>query len=149
MRLWMTPAYLAGVTLLSGLLLWALLQHADTAAPLWLLVLAGVLAAGPVSEAVVAVVNRLISESVPPMRLPRLALLQGIPPEHLSLVVMPVMLTTAAALPPLLAQLEQHALSNPETHARYALLSDYMMRMPKVSLKMQRCCWPLSKVCRR
>jgi len=126
MRLWMTPAYLAGVTLLSGLLLWTLLRHADVAAPLWLLVLAGVLAAGPISEAVVAVVNRLISESVPPMRLPRLAFLQGIPPEHTSLVVMPVMLTTPAAVLALLAPLEQHALANPETHARYALLSDYV-----------------------
>ena len=125
MRQWMTPTYLAGVTLLSGMLLWTLLQHADAAAPLWLLVLAGVLAAGPVTEAVVAVVNRLISESVPPTRLPRLAFLHGIPPEHASLVVMPVMLTTVAALPDLLAQLEQHALANPETHARFALLSDY------------------------
>ena len=125
MRLWMTPTYLAGVTLLSGLLLWALLQHADAAAPLWLLVLAGVLAAGPVSEAVVAVVNRLISESVPPMRLPRLAFLHGIPPEHSSLVVMPVMLTSTATLRALLAQLEQHAIANSETHTRYALLSDY------------------------
>ena len=36
----------------------------------------------PASEAVVAIVNRLISESARPVRLPRLALAGGIPPEH-------------------------------------------------------------------
>ena len=124
-RHWVTPLYLMSVTLLTALCLWAILQRADSTAPLWLLVLAGVLAAGPVSEAVVAVINRLMSESVPPMRLARLAFAGGIGTDHRTLVVMPVMLSTPAALLPLLAQLEQHALANPERHAQFALLSDY------------------------
>ena len=49
----------------------------------------------PASEAVVAVINRLISESARPQHLPRLALAQGIPPEHRVMVVMPAMLTGA------------------------------------------------------
>ena len=125
-RQWVTPLYLCGVALLTSLWLWAILQQADSAAPLWLLALAGVLAAGPVSEAVVAVVNRLISESVPPMRLARMAFAGGISADHRSLVVMPVMLSTPAALQSLLAQLEQHALANPEPYAQFALLSDYV-----------------------
>ncbi len=46
----------------------------------------------PASEAVIAIVNRLISESVPPRRLPRLAFSDGIPAEHRVLVVIPSML---------------------------------------------------------
>ncbi len=125
-RRWVTPLYLSGVALLTGLGLWLLLRHADAAAPLWLLALAGVLAAGPASEAVVAVVNRLISESVPPMQLARLGFAAGISAEHRCLVVMPVIFSSPAAVFPLLAQLEQHALSNPERHAQFALLGDYV-----------------------
>ena len=50
----------------------------------------------PASEAVVAVINRLISESARPEALPRLALADGIPAEHRVLVAVPAMLTSEA-----------------------------------------------------
>ena len=80
---------------------------------------------GPVGEAVVAVVNRLISESLRPTRLPRLALAEGLPPEERVLVIMPCMLTSPAGIEALCAQLEQHAVANPVAGAQFALLSDW------------------------
>ena len=96
-----------------------------TASPQWLALLA-LLAVWPASEAVIAVVSRLISESVPPRRLPRLALVEGIPVQHRVLVVVPAMLTSAEAVHALALQLERHHLANVERHAQFALLSDYV-----------------------
>ncbi|MDQ7990201.1 MAG: glucoamylase family protein [Candidatus Dactylopiibacterium sp.] len=93
--------------------------------PTWLVVLAALLLMMPVSEGVVAVINRLISESVRPRVLPRLALPQGIPAGDGVLVVMPCMLGSAASIAALCDQLEQHFLANPERNAQFALLSDW------------------------
>lgn len=79
----------------------------------------------PTSEALQAVLTRLISEALPPHKLPRLALPAGIPPEHRVLVVLPVLLSHEAGLPALLAQLQRHYLSNREPQAQFALLSDF------------------------
>jgi cyclic beta-1,2-glucan synthetase len=121
-----TPAYL--LTLLAGtaMLVTLLLQWgaaADLSA--WAMALSALLLALPASEAVLAVLHRLISESVPPRRLPRLALEEGIPAGERVLVVMPVMLTSVPGVHELAAQLEQHHLSNPEHHTQFALLSDF------------------------
>jgi cyclic beta-1,2-glucan synthetase len=123
------PLYLACLAGLTALALWALLRTAEPGAAMppfggWL-TLAALLALWPLSEAVVALVNRLISESVPPTRLARLRYAQGLPRSEQCLVVMPVLLDSAAGVAALLAQLEQHALANAETHAQFALLSDY------------------------
>jgi cyclic beta-1,2-glucan synthetase len=79
----------------------------------------------PASEAVVAIVNRLISESVEPQRLPRLALLGGIPAEHRVLVVIPTMLTESSSTHSVVHRLHLHHLANPEAHSQFALLSDW------------------------
>ena len=80
----------------------------------------------PVSEAVIAIVNRLISESVPPRRLPRLAFTDGIPAEHRVLVVIPSMFGSVHEIHALARKLEHHFLANAERHAQFALLSDYL-----------------------
>ncbi|MEO7937603.1 MAG: carbohydrate-binding protein, partial [Burkholderiaceae bacterium] len=121
------PLYLGILTTGSLGLTLALLLHVtgpDTATA-WLVATA-VLALWPASETVVASVNRLISEWVPPRRLPRLAFADGIPSEHRVLVVMPAMLVDAAGVRRLVAQLERHSLANREPHAQFALLSDYL-----------------------
>ena len=79
----------------------------------------------PASEALVAVINRLSSESVRPQALPRLALVNGIPPEHRVMVVIPAMLTGAASTRELAHRLQLHHLANPERQAQYALLTDW------------------------
>ncbi|PXW94426.1 cyclic beta-1,2-glucan synthetase [Sphaerotilus hippei] len=79
----------------------------------------------PASEAVVAVMNRLIGESVRPDRLPRLALASGIPAAHRVLVVIPGLLSDPASTAQLVHRLEMHHLANPESQAQWALLTDW------------------------
>jgi cyclic beta-1,2-glucan synthetase len=84
----------------------------------WLLLLL------PASECVVALVHRLVGESVPVQRLPRLALDDGLQPAQRTLVVVPCMLSQGG-IAALAHRLEQHALANPENHTQFALLSDW------------------------
>ncbi|WP_284616643.1 GH36-type glycosyl hydrolase domain-containing protein [Aquabacterium humicola] len=121
-----TAVYLPGLALLAiATTIGLLVQLAPAGTPALLLVLTGLLLLGPVGEAVVALTNRLISESVRPRPLPRLAFAGGIPPEERVLVVMPAMLTSEAAARALAAQLEQHFLANQEREAQFALLTDW------------------------
>jgi cyclic beta-1,2-glucan synthetase len=84
------------------------------------------LALFPASEAVVAVINRLISESARPYHLPRLALTQGIPPAHRVMVVIPGMLNGLDSVDELVHRLHLHYLANPEPQAQFALLTDWV-----------------------
>lgn len=127
LRAVITTGYLGGLAALTvAAVLWLLRHEAAPDTSPWLLGLAGLLLLGPVSEAVVALVNRCISESVRPRRLPRLAFDQGLPPEQQTLVVMPVMLDRAAHIAELAGRLERHHLANTETHTQFALLTDYL-----------------------
>jgi cyclic beta-1,2-glucan synthetase len=91
--------------------------------PAW--ALAFVLAAFPASEAVLAVMHRLIGESVRPQPLPRLALTEGIPAAHRVLVAIPAMLSDDAAVRALAHRLLLHHLANVEPEAQFALLTDW------------------------
>ncbi len=115
------PAYLAA--LLAGtLMLLAWVLNGSFGPWTWL---AALLMLVPASEAVVALINRLISESARPQHLPRLALAEGLPAEHRVMVVIPGMLTDAASTHALSHRLHLHHLANPERHAQFALLTDW------------------------
>jgi cyclic beta-1,2-glucan synthetase len=127
MRRMALPIYLGA--LLTGtlcLVAWVMFYARDGATPLsaWML-LPAALALFPASEAVVAVINRLISESVHPQPLPRLALANGVPPEHRVIVVIPAMLTDPASTERLARRLLLHHLANVEDHTQFALLTDF------------------------
>lgn len=114
------PLYLAAVALGTVALVEALLPAAARPSwPVWLLL------AWPASEAVIALLHRLIGESTRPRHLPRLALAGGIPAEHRVMVVVPAMLSDHAAIDGLVHRLLLHHLANPEPHAQFALLSDW------------------------
>ncbi|MEO7055185.1 MAG: carbohydrate-binding protein, partial [Caldimonas sp.] len=125
------PVYLGSIAAATALVVAWLLRHhapglpATLAMAPWLTALAALLMAFPASEAVVAVVNRLISESARPARLPRLALAAGIPPEHRTMLVVPAMLTRLESGGLLAHHLLLHYLANPEKNTQYALLSDW------------------------
>ena len=124
------PAYLSAIFLSTvGLVVWILLRHSDGLiggnAPLWLTLFGALLMVFPVSEAVVAVINRLISESSRPQHLPRLAFASGIPDEHRVMVVIPGMLTGPRSAQELVHRLQLHYLANPERQAQFALLTDW------------------------
>ncbi len=124
------PTYLGILAVATASLVgWMLVRHSaalpSADAPLWLALLTGALMLFPASEAVVAVINRLIGESAVPTRLPRLALTGGIPAEHRVMVVIPGMLTSARAVRELAQRLELHHIANPEPQAQFALLTDW------------------------
>ena len=125
------PGYL--ITLLLGtfaLVAWIQLNHnagqGGAAATMWLTFIGIVVMAFPASEAVLAVINRLISESVRPRHLPRLALVNGIPPEHKVIVVIPAMLSSTTVIKELAHRLQLHYLANPEQYAQFAMLTDWV-----------------------
>jgi cyclic beta-1,2-glucan synthetase len=121
------PAYALTLGLGSvGSVAWWLSQPGALAEglPLGWVALGGLLMLWPVSETVVAVIHRLVSESLRPTHRPRWALSDGIPPEHCVLVAVPAMLTDAAGIAGLARRLRLHHLANPERHAQFALLSD-------------------------
>lgn len=128
-RRWSLPLYLGSVLLGVIGVVWVTLGQppAAGARPLswWMVLAAALLMFFPASEAVVAVINRLISESVRPRHLPRLALNEGIPAEHRVMVVIPCLLTGEAETRDLVHRLRLHYLANPERHAQFALLSDW------------------------
>lgn len=130
-RLWALPLYLGAIGISSGLLLaWLLLHHGTGIA---LAAGSGWWGAGlmflvmlPASEAMVALVNRLASESLEPQRLARLAFKQGIPAEHRVAVVIPCMLVDGAGIEALARRLHLHYLANPEPEAQFVLLTDFL-----------------------
>ncbi|MEO6031729.1 MAG: carbohydrate-binding protein, partial [Burkholderiaceae bacterium] len=125
------PAYLGSLAAgTAALVAWMLVRHGAvppdaSALPLWLTAMSAALMLFPASEAVVAMINRLIAEWARPHRLARLALAQGIPSEHRVLVVIPGMLTSPAMVSSLTHRLQLHYLANPERHAQFALLTDW------------------------
>ena len=119
------PLYLAAVLAGTVALVAAMLPGSIWAAsewPRWPLL---VLLAWPASEAVIALLHRVLSESTRPRPLPRLALPRGIPEEHRVLVVIPALLSSAAAIDELVHTLRRHQLANPEPQAQFALLTDW------------------------
>ena len=91
----------------------------------WVQWVALALMAWPASEAVAAVIHRVIAESTRIRPMPRLDFASGIPPEHRVLVVMPCMLTSNATTRQLTERLRLHHLASLESNAQFALLSDW------------------------
>ncbi len=79
----------------------------------------------PAIDAAIALVNRAVSRSFGATTLPALALRSGIPPNLRTLVVVPALLTTRAALDLQIDRLEVHHLASPDGEIYFALLSDW------------------------
>ena len=123
-RSWRLPLYAAVWAAGTAAVLYAALHPL---APLdWRAVLATVLMAWPVSEAVAALIHRLVAESARIQQLPRLDFTTGIPAGHRVLVVIPCMLSSKASNGELAHRLGLHWLASRETHAQFALLSDWL-----------------------
>jgi len=119
-------AYLGGIAALTALQLCGLLFVAGSAgAAPWSLVLLALLGVVPASEIAVSLVHRLVAALLPPRRLPKLELAQGVPPELRTVVAVPTLLMNPADLEEQLERLEVHYLANPEGHLHFALLTDW------------------------
>ncbi len=118
--------YLGRIGLIVALLLTGMLASLMHVEPpghwmIWL-GLAGLL---PALDAAVALVNHSVMRDVGAKILPGLALLDGIPPGLRTMVAVPVLLTTEAALGEQIEQLEIHHLASPNGALYFALLSDW------------------------
>ena len=81
---------------------------------------------GIATEVGAAIVNTIVTRSVPPTPLPGLDLAEGIPPQLRTLVAVPVLLHDTAELLAQIERLEVHHLSSTDGALHYALLSDAM-----------------------
>jgi cyclic beta-1,2-glucan synthetase len=126
-----TGAYLGSIGLLSGLGVFGAYAYArassaggagSTAA---IATVAALLALVPVSELAVLLVQRVVSSLVPPRRLPRLDLSEGVPESARTMVAVPVLLGSVEEVERLLAHLEVQALGNLDAHIHFAILSDF------------------------
>ncbi len=130
-RRWLGPAngvgtYLAAIALIGALALSLPLFMLDR----WgigrtsLLVLA-ILGLIPALDAAIALVNRGVMRVFGASILPGLALRDGVPAHLRTMVVVPALLTTAAALEEQIDRLEVHYLASPEGELYFALLTDW------------------------
>ncbi|MDR3527805.1 MAG: glucoamylase family protein [Rhizomicrobium sp.] len=113
----------AAMTLL--LLAAALIAVSHANAALWQLILLAIAGVVPASEVAVALSNRLATELVGATRLPALALRDGVPDDLRTIVVVPTLLTSVAAIREQIERLEVHYLANADDNLTFALLSDW------------------------
>src|SRR5688572_11203988 len=118
--------YIAAVTVLTALILaWPLSTLAETGIDgVWLAVLM-ILGLIPAMDAAVAVVNRGITRGLGATILPGLELRDGVPVRCRTIVAVPVLLTTPAAIEEHIQQLEVHHLGGTDGEIYFALLSDW------------------------
>ncbi|MDP2034014.1 MAG: glucoamylase family protein [Polaromonas sp.] len=123
-RAWRLPLYAAAWAAGTALALYAAVHHPSGLA--WTGWVALLLMAFPASEAVAALIHRLVAESTRIQPLARLDFTAGIPAEHHVLVVMPCMLGSPSSNSELAHRLSLHWLASRETHAQFALLTDWV-----------------------
>ena len=88
------------------------------------LVILGLIGVGVAADLAIAIVNTIVTRTVPPRPLLGLDLAKGIPPELRTLVAVPVLLHDAEDIAVQLERLEVHHLSSTGGSVHYALLSD-------------------------
>lgn len=80
----------------------------------------------PASDLATTLVQWLAATLVPPQRLPRLDLREGVPEEGRTAVIIPTLLTSVGQVHVLLEHLEVQALSNDDARIHFAILSDFI-----------------------
>ena len=117
--------YLGGVAVLTGMPIAGLVMYLrDHGAPGWLTAGVVVLLALSLSQPAVALINGLVSRLAKPRALPKIDLSDGIPPDALTLVVVPTLITSAAHVERLVEALEVRFLGNRDDHLKFGLLTD-------------------------
>ena len=122
-----TPLYLigiAGLTACFTALALAIAREAGVHREPILIVL-GALAAFPLSEFSLQIVNMLVVSLLPPRRLPKMDFREKIPEDCATLVVIPMMLSGVEVVRGELEKLEVRFLANPDGNLWFALLADF------------------------
>src|SRR5262249_2680677 len=127
LRRWSTEEYQGGLLALSACFLaiaLALAWEFGVQHPVMLAVL-GALGMVPFSELAIQILNALITTLLPPEPAPKLDFQKGIPPEHATLVVVPMMLNSRKVICREAEKLEVRFLANRNEHLFYGLLGDF------------------------
>jgi cyclic beta-1,2-glucan synthetase len=118
--------YIAAVALITGMVLvFPVIGLQASGVGLAYLTLLAVLGVVPSIDAAMALVNRSATRGRGATILPGLALREGIPAHLRTLVVVPILLTTRAAIDEHVERLEIHYLASPDGDLLFALLSDW------------------------
>ncbi|MDT8342122.1 MAG: glucoamylase family protein, partial [Longimicrobiales bacterium] len=121
-----TVVYLGGVGVLSAVLwLLAVAYGISRGGGAWQVAAVAVLTLVPAVSSAVALVNWLLTLSLPPRVLPKLDFRDGIPAACRTMVVVPALFRDAHDVDSLFEQLELHHLSNPDPHLGFAVLADF------------------------
>jgi cyclic beta-1,2-glucan synthetase len=121
-----TPLYVGAIALATALLVAGATAIAAAAgAPGAALLAVAVLAAMPTSVVAMTLVHAAVAAGLQPRALPKLAFEAGVPPEHRTLVVVPVLLDTVSGVQRLLNDLESRFLINADAHVHFGLASDF------------------------
>ena len=118
--------YIGSVIMIAAILLslpvFALAEAGITGLWLGLLAFLGLI---PSIDAAMALVNRSVTRGLGATILPGLELRNGVPSHLRTMVAVPILLTTQAALEEQIERLEIHHLASPEDELHFALLSDW------------------------
>ena len=90
-----------------------------------MLAILGALALFPLSELAMQIVNALVISLLPPDPLPKMDFKDGIPPDHATLVVVPMMLSSTDVVRQEVEKLEVRFLANQEAKRFLRLFSDF------------------------
>ncbi|HEU0370045.1 MAG TPA: hypothetical protein VFR42_12580, partial [Candidatus Acidoferrum sp.] len=119
-------AYFGSLFLLTSALVAAPLLFVAGLVPWLTLGLLGFLLLLPASELAVLAVNYFVTLLLPPQVLPKMSFeKEGIPDDCRTLVVVPMLLTTPAAIQNELSRLEIRYLGNTDANLRFSLLTDF------------------------
>ncbi|MEQ1871063.1 MAG: carbohydrate-binding protein, partial [Vicinamibacterales bacterium] len=121
---WATPGYLGTIALCTAALMtaaqvFAYAHGARGGMLVWLAILTIV----PASELTIQIVQRIISNMIPPRRLPRLEL-TSIPDDARTMVIIPTILGSVEQALALVEHVEVQALGNIDPNLHFAILSD-------------------------
>ncbi|MDB4883653.1 MAG: hypothetical protein JWL95_2419, partial [Gemmatimonadetes bacterium] len=120
-----TVTYIGAVTLLLLAVVAAMLSPLrDAMGARAILAFALVLA--PSADVAIALVNQLVMVFVPPGRLPRMDYRTGVPVDERTVVVVPILLGSVAAVRDALDHLEAQHLANRDPQIRFTLLGDFL-----------------------
>ena len=122
-----TPLYLGAIVLLTAALAAGGTYYAWRAGgSVWMQLIATLLLLIPATELAIAIVQKLVAANIPPQRLQRLDLTDGVPEDSRTMVVIPTLLSSEEGVGHLLEHLEVVAIGNIDPNIHFAILSDYL-----------------------
>ena len=117
--------YIGAVAIVTAVVLALILSWVTVPGASWCFWVLALLALVPASDAAMALVNCGATNRFRAVTLPGLELLDGVPATLRTMIVMPALLTSPAAIAGLVKRLEVHHLANSDGDLCFALLSDW------------------------